>query len=58
VTLANRNSSLRKTQISRELFPTVSCLGKNLVFRVRDCYLVPWKLNEESISVDDIPARL
>jgi len=30
---------------------------KTWLFRVRDCYLVPWKLNEESISVDDIPAR-
>jgi hypothetical protein len=26
------------------------------LYRVRDCYLVPWKLNEESINVDDIPA--
>jgi hypothetical protein len=25
--------------------------------RVRDCYLVPWKLNEEAINVDDIPRR-
>jgi hypothetical protein len=25
--------------------------------RVRDCYLVPWKLNEEVIDVDDIPSR-
>ena len=25
--------------------------------RVRDCYLVPWKLNEEVINVDDIPLR-
>ena len=27
------------------------------LYRVRDCYLVPWKLNEESIDVDTIPAR-
>jgi len=27
------------------------------LFRVRDCYLVPWKLNEEPINVDEIPAR-
>jgi hypothetical protein len=27
------------------------------LFRVRDCYLVPWKLNGEAIDVDDIPAR-
>jgi len=25
--------------------------------RVRDCYLVPWKLNDESIDVEEIPAR-
>jgi len=27
------------------------------LYRVKDCYLVPWKLNEESIDVDAIPAR-
>jgi hypothetical protein len=27
------------------------------LYRVRDCYLVPWKLNEEAIDVDEIPAR-
>jgi len=27
------------------------------IFRVRDCYLVPWRLNEEAIFVEDIPAR-
>lgn len=27
------------------------------LYRVRDCYLVPWKLNEEAINVDDIPRR-
>ena len=27
------------------------------LYRVRDCYLVPWKLDEEAILVDDIPAR-
>jgi hypothetical protein len=30
---------------------------KTWLFRVRDCYLVPWKLNGEAIDVDDIPAR-
>ena len=30
---------------------------KTWLYRVRDCYLVPWKLNEESIDVDEIPAR-
>ncbi len=27
------------------------------LYRVRDCYLVPWKLNDESIELDDIPAN-
>jgi len=30
---------------------------KTWLYRVRDCYLVPWRLNEEAISVDDMPAR-
>lgn len=30
---------------------------KTWLYRVRDCYLVPWKLNEETINVGDIPAR-
>jgi hypothetical protein len=30
---------------------------KTWLYRVRDCYLVPWKLNEEPIDVDQIPAR-
>jgi len=25
------------------------------LFRVRDCYLVPWKLNDEAIHLEDIP---
>src|SRR5207245_5686918 len=29
---------------------------KTWLFRVRECYLVPWRLNEESIDVDEIPA--
>jgi 4-amino-4-deoxy-L-arabinose transferase-like glycosyltransferase len=28
---------------------------KTWLYRVRDCYLVPWKLNEESINLEDIP---
>ncbi|MHB8502709.1 MAG: hypothetical protein ACYDCG_02480 [Candidatus Acidiferrales bacterium] len=27
------------------------------LFRIKDCYLVPWKLNEEEINPDDLPAR-
>jgi len=26
------------------------------LYRVRDCYLVPWKLNDEAILIDDIPS--
>ena len=26
------------------------------LYRVRDCYLVPWKLNGEEIHIDDIPS--
>ena len=25
------------------------------LYRLRDCYLVPWKLNDEEINIDDIP---
>jgi len=32
-------------------------VGKDWLYRVRDCYLVPWRLNEEAIFVEDIPAR-
>lgn len=27
------------------------------LYRMRDCYLVSWKLNEEAINLDEIPAR-
>lgn len=30
---------------------------KTWLFRVKDCYLVPWKLNGETIQVVDIPPR-
>lgn len=30
---------------------------KTWLFRIRDCYAVSWKLNEEAIHVEDIPAR-
>jgi 4-amino-4-deoxy-L-arabinose transferase-like glycosyltransferase len=29
---------------------------KTWLYRVRDCYLVSWKLNEETIDMDDIPS--
>jgi len=30
---------------------------KTWLYRVKDCYLVPWKLNDESIDVEQIPGR-
>jgi hypothetical protein len=30
---------------------------KTWLYRVRECYLVPWRLNEEAIFVEDMPAR-
>src|SRR5207248_3588965 len=30
---------------------------KTWLYRVRDCYQVPWKLNEEAINIEEIPAR-
>ena len=30
---------------------------KTWLYRFRDCYLVPWKLNEEAINIDDIPSN-
>ena len=30
---------------------------KTWLYRLSDCYAVTWKLNEESINLDDIPAR-
>jgi 4-amino-4-deoxy-L-arabinose transferase-like glycosyltransferase len=51
--LAPRNSNL-----PGELVPYgFMAWEKTWLYRVRDCYLAPWKLNEESISVDDLPAR-
>jgi hypothetical protein len=51
--LAPKNSNL-----PGELVPAgFMAWEKTWLFRVRDCYLVPWKLNEEPINVDDIPAR-
>jgi hypothetical protein len=30
---------------------------KTWIFRLKDCYLVPWKLDGEVINLEDIPAR-
>jgi hypothetical protein len=51
--LAPKNSNL-----PGELVPYGFMAWENTwLFRVRDCYLVPWKLNGEEIDVEEIPAR-
>src|SRR5438105_3101212 len=51
--LAPKNSNL-----PGELVPNgFMAWEKTWLYRVRDCYLMPWKLNEEAISVEDIPTR-
>jgi hypothetical protein len=51
--LAPKNSNL-----PGELVPNgFMAWEKTWLYRVRDCYLVPWKLNEEAINVEEIPAR-
>jgi hypothetical protein len=51
--LAPKNSNL-----PGELVPYgLMSWEKTWLFRFRDVYLVPWKLNEEAINVDEIPAR-
>jgi hypothetical protein len=51
--LAPKNSNL-----PGELVPYgLMSWEKTWLYRFRDVYLVPWKLNEEEIRLDDIPAR-
>ncbi len=51
--LAPKNSNL-----PGELVPYgLMSWEKTWLYRFRDVYLVPWKLNEEVINVDEIPAR-
>ncbi|HXM93180.1 MAG TPA: hypothetical protein VOA64_02825 [Candidatus Dormibacteraeota bacterium] len=51
--LAPRNSNL-----PGELVPQgFMAWEKTWLYRVRDCYLVSWKLNNEPIDVNDIPPR-
>ena len=51
--LAPRNSNL-----PGELVPYgLMSWEKTWLFRFRDVYLVPWKLNEEVIDVDQVPSR-
>jgi hypothetical protein len=30
---------------------------KTWLYRFRDCYVVPWKLNDEAINIDDLPSN-
>jgi len=47
----------QKLKSAGELVPNgFMAWEKTWLYRIRDCYFVPWKLNEEAISVDDIPA--
>jgi hypothetical protein len=51
--LAPRNSNL-----PGELVPYgFMAWERTWLYRNKDCYLVPWKLNGEEINLDDIPAR-
>lgn len=51
--LAPKNSNLPS-----ELVPYgFMAWEKTWLFRMKDCYLVPWKLNGESIDADTLPAR-
>lgn len=51
--LAPRNSNL-----PGELVPYgLMSWEKTWLYRFRDVYLVPWKVNEEAIKLEDIPAR-
>jgi len=51
--LAPKNSNL-----PGELVPYgLMAWEKTWLFRVKDCYLVPWKVNEESIDLDSIPPQ-
>ena len=48
----------RNSNLPGELVPHgLMAWERTWLFRVRDCYLVPWKLNEETIFVEDMPAR-
>src|SRR5216684_420743 len=51
--LAPKNSNL-----PGELVPSgFMAWEKTWLFRMRDCYLAPWKLNGEAIEVEQLPAR-
>lgn len=47
----------KDTNLPGELVPRgFMAWERTWLYRVRDCYLVPWKLNDEEIRLDDIPA--
>jgi hypothetical protein len=51
--LAPKNSNL-----PGELVPAgFMAWEKTWLFRMKDCYLAPWKLNSEAIDVEQLPAR-
>jgi hypothetical protein len=46
----------KDTNLPGELVPTgFMAWERTWLYRVRDCYLVPWKLNDEAIRIEDIP---
>ena len=48
----------KNMNLPNELVPYgFMALERTWLYRMRDCYLVPWKLNEEAILVEDIPKR-
>ena len=47
----------KNTNLPGELVPNgFMAWERTWLYRVRDCYLVPWKLNEEAIRLEDIPS--
>jgi hypothetical protein len=48
----------KDTMLPGEVTPTgFMAWERTWLFRVRDCYLVSWKLNDEEIHLEDIPAE-
>jgi len=46
----------KDTNLPGELVPKgFMAWERTWLYRVRDCYLVPWKLNDEAIRIEDIP---
>jgi hypothetical protein len=47
----------KNTMLPGELDPKgFMAWERTWLYRVRDCYLVPWKLNDEEIALEDIPS--